>query len=148
MSNEPGKAGAKLTVSGDPRITKVGRWLRAAKLDELPQLYNVLLGDMSLVGPRPEVPEFVATYTSSQKRILDFRPGITSAASLSCIREEAQLSAERDPELFYQQHLLPMKVEADLRYCERASTITDLQLLAKTFLSVIVHSKHSRPTTS
>jgi len=143
MTNPSGKHGPKLTVSGDPRITRVGRWLRAAKLDELPQLYNVLHGEMSLVGPRPEVPEYVANYTSRQKQILNFKPGITGPASIDCIREEALLSAVEDPEMFYRQHLLPRKLELDLHYCNRADLVSDLQLLAMTLLRVGFPTKRS-----
>jgi lipopolysaccharide/colanic/teichoic acid biosynthesis glycosyltransferase len=146
MNNSPDKHGPKLTVSGDPRITRVGRWLRAAKLDELPQLYNVLHGEMSLVGPRPEVPEYVASYNSRQKQLLNFKPGITGPASLDCIREEALLSAEEDPEMFYRQHLLPRKLELDLHYCESANVASDLQLLATTILHLVFPINRSGAT--
>jgi len=142
MTNVAENNGPMLTVSGDPRITRVGRLLRATKVDELPQLYNVIQGHMSLVGPRPEVPKYVATYTARQKQILNFKPGITGPASLGYIREETLLSGEKDPDMFYRQTVLPRKLELDLEYCEKANFFTDLRLLAKTILHLIQQTSH------
>jgi lipopolysaccharide/colanic/teichoic acid biosynthesis glycosyltransferase len=94
------KVGLPLTTRNDPRITRVGRWLRRTKLDELPQLWNVAKGDMSLVGPRPEVPRYVALYTAEQRRVLDARPGITDPASLQFF-DEAGCLAMSNPEMAY-----------------------------------------------
>jgi dTDP-4-amino-4,6-dideoxygalactose transaminase/lipopolysaccharide/colanic/teichoic acid biosynthesis glycosyltransferase len=124
--------GPRLTVAGDPRITRVGKWLRQWKLDELPQLVNVLKGDMSLVGPRPELPEYVATYNHRQKTLLAVKPGITSPASLTYIDEEAALAGRPDSEHFYLQELLPHKLEIDLAYCRSISLSTDLTILFAT----------------
>jgi len=125
-----------ITAMGDPRVTRVGRWLRATKLDELPQLLNVLRGDMSLVGPRPEVPEYVAGYSFIQKKILEFKPGITGPASIGYIREETLLADKQDPDQFYRQYILPRKLELDLAYCTKATLMKDLQLLALTICKV------------
>ncbi|MFZ1405869.1 MAG: sugar transferase [Anaerolineae bacterium] len=107
------RQGPGITATGDPRITRVGRFLRRAKLDELPQLINVLLGDMSLVGPRPEDPRYVAFYTPEQRRVLSVRPGITSPASLA-YRHEEQLLAGEDWETHYRTRVLPDKLALDL----------------------------------
>lgn len=129
--------GPILTVRRDSRITRVGGFLRFAKLDELPQLYNVLRGEMSFVGPRPEVPEFVAGYTSTQREVLNFVPGITGPASLGCIREEDLLSGQNNAELFYRQRLLPAKLKLDLEYCKKATFASDLRLLAATLCHIV-----------
>ena len=101
MRHESESNGARVTKRGDSRITRVGAWLRKWKLDELPQLFNVLRGDMSIVGPRPEDPAFVALYQSDQRAILDVRPGITSPASVAFADEEAALGGASDIESFY-----------------------------------------------
>jgi lipopolysaccharide/colanic/teichoic acid biosynthesis glycosyltransferase len=124
--------GPQITAAGDPRITGAGKWLRRWKLDELPQLINVLKGEMSLVGPRPEVPEYVAKYTARQRRVLACRPGLTSPASLTYIDEEGTLAAQQNREDFYSCVLLPHKLEIDLSYCRNASLGTDLTILLAT----------------
>jgi len=124
--------GPRVTAAGDPRITKIGRYLRSWKLDELPQLINVLKGEMSMVGPRPEVPEYVALYTAEQRQVLDFRPGITSPASLALVNEESVLAAQSDPEDYYARVLVPQKLAADLEYCRKASLSGDLRIIAAT----------------
>ncbi len=124
--------GTTVTASGDRRITPVGRLLRRAKLDELPQLYNVLRGDMSLVGPRPEVPEIVANYTAEMRRIFEIRPGITSLASLHLRDEEAILAQTRDPDRFYEEVLVPLKVRIALEHVDRASFWFDFRVLLQT----------------
>jgi dTDP-4-amino-4,6-dideoxygalactose transaminase/lipopolysaccharide/colanic/teichoic acid biosynthesis glycosyltransferase len=121
-----------ITAAGDPRITSAGRWLRRSKLDELPQLVNILKGDMSLVGPRPELPAYVARYTSRQRRLLAFRPGLTSPATLACIQEEDLLAAHQDHEDYYVRVLLPRKLELDLDYCNHVTLARDLKLLLQT----------------
>ncbi|MBZ5513946.1 MAG: sugar transferase [Acidobacteriia bacterium] len=125
-------SGPKITAEGDTRITTVGKWLRKTKLDELPQLFNVLKGEMSLVGPRPEVPEYVAFYDADQMRVLAFKPGVTGPASLAYIDEEKLLAAAPDKEAFYLNVLMPRKIGLDLWYCERASLVEDLRLIFAT----------------
>ena len=127
--------GPGITAAGDARITRVGRFLRRAKLDELPQLINVLLGDMSLVGPRPEDPRYVAFYTPEQRRVLSVRPGITSPASLA-FRHEEQLLAGEDWETHYRTRVLPDKLALDLAYLTRRTLLSDLALILRTLAAV------------
>lgn len=129
------RQGPGITVYGDTRITTVGRFLRRTKIDELPQLLNVLLGDMSLVGPRPEDPRYVAQYTPAQRQALRVRPGITSAASLA-YRHEEQLLAGDDWETIYCTQVLPDKLAIDLAYLERRTLFSDLQILLQTLAAV------------
>jgi lipopolysaccharide/colanic/teichoic acid biosynthesis glycosyltransferase len=125
--------GLPLTVGEDPRITRVGRWLRGTRLDELPQLLDVLAGTMSLVGPRPEVPRYVALYPAAlRERVLAVRPGITDPASLQGLDEAAVLAAAADPEREYVQVLLPRKLRLAVEYAESASLATDLAVLLRT----------------
>ncbi len=129
------KVGPAVTASGDSRVTSIGKFLRRTKLDELPQLLNVLKGDMSLVGPRPEDPRYVAIYTPAQKQILAFRPGITSAASLAYRHEEQMLTGD-DWEAVYQTKIMPEKIAIDLAYMTSANVITDLKLIFQTAFSM------------
>jgi len=129
------KMGPGITASGDSRITKVGRFLRRTKIDELPQLFNVLVGDMSLVGPRPEDPRYVALYTPKQREVLDVRPGITSAASLT-YRHEEQLLHGDDWETVYRDQVLPDKLAIDLDYLEHRTLVSDLKLISRTIAAV------------
>lgn len=129
------KAGPKITISGDDRITKVGRFLRRTKLDELPQLINVARGEMAMVGPRPEDPKYVAFYTPEQREILRVRPGITGAASLVYRNEEEQLAGP-DWELMYRTEVMPAKLALDLDYLSRRNLWTDLSLIAQTILAM------------
>ena len=125
--------GAPLTVGADPRITRAGRLLRGARLDELPQLLDVLAGTMSLVGPRPEVPRYVAHYPAHlRERVLSVRPGITDPSSLAFIDEAELLARAADPEREYIEVILPRKLAAAAEYAARASLWTDLQVLART----------------
>jgi len=133
----------KVTAMGDTRITRVGRWLRATKLDELPQLLNVLRGDMSLVGPRPEVPEYVVGYSSIQKQILEFKPGITGPASVGYIQEDKLLAGKQDPDEFYRQYIMPQKLELDLAYCATATFMKDVRVLALTVCRILLPTKKS-----
>jgi len=132
-------AGLLLTGSADPRVTPLGQFLRAAKLDELPQLWNVLRGEMSLVGPRPEVPRYVARYSVEQRRVLETRPGLTDPASVLFRDEEALLGSvpETQREPFYLEKVLPKKLRMNLEYIDRASTAYDLLLVLKTIRIVI-----------
>lgn len=129
------RAGPGITTHGDPRITRTGAWLRRTKLDELPQLFNVLIGDMSLVGPRPEDPRYVRLYTPEQYTVLRVRPGITSAASLT-YRHEERVLAGSDWETTYREVVLPEKLAIDLDYLDRRNVFTDLILVWRTILSM------------
>jgi lipopolysaccharide/colanic/teichoic acid biosynthesis glycosyltransferase len=114
----------------------VGRILRKAKLDELPQLFNVLVGDMSIVGPRPEVPKYVALYTPEQREVLRVRPGITSAASVAYIDENELLGRSSDPERTYIEEVMPAKLALDLAYVRRHGPLIDLRIIATTFFKL------------
>ncbi len=119
-----------LTVGGkDPRVTKTGVFIRKYKLDELPQLFNVLKGDMSLVGPRPEVPRYVAFYTPEQRKVLEVRPGITDYASIEYIDENRILGEADDPDRVYIEKIMPDKIRLNMKYIENRSL--------KTYFSVI-----------
>jgi lipopolysaccharide/colanic/teichoic acid biosynthesis glycosyltransferase len=133
MRVRPAGQGDRITRHGDDRVTRVGRFLRAGRLDELPQLWNVLVGDMSLVGPRPEDPHYVELYTPEQRRVLDVRPGVTSLASLR-FRDEQRLLVGDDWERTYRERVMPAKLEIDRAYVERASLGLDLRILAATAL--------------
>lgn len=126
------KAGPSVTKDGDGRVTWIGRILRKAKLDELPQLWNVLTGDMSLVGPRPEVPRYVQHYTPEQRRILNHKPGITDLASLCFRDEEALLANAEKLEEFYARHCIPRKLELNQDYAERANLLSDTWVILQT----------------
>lgn len=141
-SMRPGsEAHGQLTLGGhDPRITAVGRLLRRTKLDELPQLWNVLVGDMSLVGPRPEVPRYVERYTAEQRRVLRVRPGITGPASLAYIDEAGILAASTDPERTYVEEVMPAKLRLDLAYVDDHSLGTDLRILVRTVCRLLLRS--------
>lgn len=128
-----GAAGLPLTVGADARITRAGAWLRRTRVDELPQLIDVLLGRMSLVGPRPEVPRYVVHYPPAlRERALAVRPGITDPASLEYIDEAALLAAAADPEREYIERILPAKVQRAADYAERATLASDLVVLGRT----------------
>lgn len=127
------RVGGQLTVGADPRITRVGRWLRDSKLDELPQFLNVLVGDMSIVGPRPEVPRYVALYPEALKaRALSVRPGITDPASLRFAEESTLLAQSPDPERTYVESVMPAKLREAVAYAETATFASDLRLLCRT----------------
>jgi len=128
-----GAPGPQITVGADARITRAGAWLRARKLDELPQLIDVLAGDMSLVGPRPEVPRYVALYPDAlREKVLSVRPGITDPASLRMADESDHLAHAVDPEREYVEVLMPAKLREAAAYAERATLWSDLQVLART----------------
>jgi len=129
--------GSSVTTGRDPRITTVGRILRKTKLDELPQLWNVLRGDMSFVGPRPDVAEIIETYTPQMRHILDVRPGITSIASLHLRHEEDLLSLAIDPDTFYVTTVVPAKVELAMEHVRRNSFLFDLTILLQTVWAVV-----------
>nr|MCU0361410.1 sugar transferase [Bacteroidia bacterium] len=127
-----------LTVGGrDPRITRLGYYLRKFKLDELPQLLNVLNGSMSLVGPRPEVKKYVDLYTPEQRQVLNVRPGITDYASLEYFSENELLAASNDPEKTYIEEVMPAKLELNKKYINEAGLITDLRIIFRTLGKVL-----------
>jgi len=132
MCSGASKTGVNSTAVGDRRITRVGRFLRALKLDELPQLWNVMVGEMSLVGPRPQVPAEVALYTDEEVRMLDVRPGITDLASIVFSDEGEILEGSVDPDLLYNQIIRPWKSRLALLYVDRGSWSTDVRILAWT----------------
>lgn len=122
-----------LTVGGrDPRITRSGYFLRKYKLDELPQLINVLTGDMSFVGPRPEVRKYVDLYTAEQRKVLNVRPGITDLASLEYFEESELLAKSSDPEKTYIEEIMPAKLKLNLQYIDKANLGTDIGMIFKT----------------
>jgi lipopolysaccharide/colanic/teichoic acid biosynthesis glycosyltransferase len=129
------KRGPAITTSGDSRVTRVGRILRRTKIDELPQLINVFFGDMSLVGPRPEDPKYVALYTPEQKKILCVRPGITSVASFM-YRNESDLLSSSDWEAKYRKEILPNKLSVDLKYIKNRTLWSDFELIFKTIFAL------------
>ncbi len=131
------KSGVNSTAAGDRRITRVGAILRKAKLDELPQLWNVLKGDMSLVGPRPQVRTDADLYTSEERHMLDVRPGITDLASIVFADEGEILSGSSDPDLLYNQIIRPWKSRLALLYVERHTTVADVLLIGLTVLNAI-----------
>lgn len=133
MAADAPARGLPLTVGADPRITRVGAWLRRTRLDELPQFIDILRGDMSLVGPRPEVPRYVALYPPALRdRVLAVRPGLTDPASLQFIDEAALLAAALDPEREYVEVILPRKLALAADYAERATLTGDLCVLWRT----------------
>jgi lipopolysaccharide/colanic/teichoic acid biosynthesis glycosyltransferase len=134
--------GPKITSAGDPRVTRVGRKLRRLKLDELPQLLNVLTGDMSLVGPRPETPEYVALYPrDAAAKVLSVRPGITDPTALEYFDEADLLADAEDPECQYRNVLLPRKLAGYLDYLEHRSFWLDVRLLLTTIGRVIERAR-------
>ena len=137
MRPDAERVGGQLTVGADPRITPIGHTLRKYKLDELPQLINVVLGDMSLVGPRPEVPRYVALYDERQRRVLDVRPGITDPASIAYRDENALLAGADDPEATYVAEVMPAKLEINLGYLERRSLLRDVGVILQTLAAVV-----------
>lgn len=123
--------GPSVTKAGDQRVTTVGKVLRKTKLDELPQLWNVLHGEMSFVGPRPEVPRYVARYTAEQREVLNLKPGITDLATLEFRHEEELLRKVPDTEKFYAEYCLPRKIELNLAYNRHANLWQDTQIVLR-----------------
>jgi lipopolysaccharide/colanic/teichoic acid biosynthesis glycosyltransferase len=137
MVTDAEKKGAQITVGRDSRITRVGHFLRKSKLDEIPQLFNVLKGDMSLVGPRPEVPKYTRYYNSSQRRIFEIRPGITDLASIK-YRDENEILAQSDrPEETYIEEIMVDKLKLNLQYLSERSLLTDIKIIFMTLLKII-----------
>jgi len=137
MTPVPGGLG--ITGAGDPRVTQVGRWLRRTKIDEIPQIVNVIRGDMAIVGPRPEVPRYVALYTPAQRRILEARPGLTDPATLAFRDEERLLGSVpwADRESYYVSEVLPGKLQLNGLYLARATLGSDLILIFRTMAALL-----------
>jgi len=132
--------GLPLTVGRDPRLTRIGAWLRGLKLDELPQLFNVLVGDMSLVGPRPEVPRYVRLYSAQERRVLELVPGITDEASIRYADESTILAAAADPERVYVEEIMREKIRLNLAYAARATFWTDVRVVLATLRRLVSSS--------
>jgi len=133
-----GQKGPLITGADDPRLTRVGRLLRKVKLDEMPQLFHVLRGEMSLVGPRPEVPKYVELYTDEQKKILAVKPGMTDPATVHFRNEENLLAQAEDKERFYINEIMPIKLELYLHYIENRSLFYDVKLIFLEILALIL----------
>lgn len=130
------KLGLKITVGKDPRVTPLGAFLRRYKLDELPQILNIVKGEMSFVGPRPEVPRYVACYTLEQRKVLTIKPGVTDLASILFRHESELLGQSGDPEKTYLEEIMPRKLQINLEYVEKASLAYDVKLIAMTVREV------------
>lgn len=139
------KLGGSSTADDDPRITRIGKFLRKHKLDEFPQLLNVLTGQMSLVGPRPEVQHYVDMFTEEERQILKVQPGITDWASLWNPDEGAILAGSPDPEKMYMEKIRPKKVRLQLEYVHKRSLLTDLTILYQTLLTIIARRQPGEP---
>ena len=137
MRSNSEKAG-QITVGGkDPRITKIGYLLRKFKLDEFPQLLNVIKGDMSIIGPRPEVRRYVDMYSKEQLKVLSVRPGLSDFASIEYINENELLGKSDNPEKTYIEEIMPVKLQLNLKYIEQKSFGTDIKLIFKTIRKII-----------
>lgn len=144
-SMRSGVSGPSVTVAGDTRVTRVGRLLRHTKLDEIPQFWNVLRGEMSLVGPRPEVPEYVEAYKDRYRNVLSVRPGITDLASICFRNEEALLANSSDPLRDYRDRILPLKLDLADTYIRSRSIGRDMAILAQTAIAVFQTKNSPRP---
>lgn len=127
-------SGCPVSIKGEKRITPLGAWLRKNKLDEIPELWNVLIGDMSFVGPRPELPQYTNKLKGDELKILNIRPGITGPATIKYISEESLLSSVEDPIKYNDEVIWPDKVKINLMYVEHRSFCKDIMLIFKTFL--------------
>jgi lipopolysaccharide/colanic/teichoic acid biosynthesis glycosyltransferase len=138
MVTDAERRGLQITVGADARVTRVGQWLRKYKLDELPQLFDVWLGYMSLVGPRPEVPRYVACYPAKVRDVvLSVRPGITDRASIEFKDENLILGRATDPDKAYVEEVLPIKLKYYVEYVENNSVLGDVKLIISTFAALI-----------
>lgn len=145
MVENADQIGIGLTTHKDKRVTLIGRFLRKTKLDELPNLINVLKGDMSLVGPRPESPEYVKYYSDRQRQVLQVRPGITGPSQIANRDEEKKLKSKEDPENYYITELMPRKLELDLEYVATRNFFVDIRWLIRTFWVIIFPPKIDKP---
>ena len=135
MTSNADKKG-EITVGNDSRITKPGKWIRKFKIDELPQFFNVLKGDMSVVGPRPEVAKYIALYNSEQLKVLSVKPGITDYASIVYFDENQLLGESEDPEKTYIEVIMPNKLKLNLKYIEEKSLYVDLKIIFSTLFKI------------
>jgi lipopolysaccharide/colanic/teichoic acid biosynthesis glycosyltransferase len=135
----PGSDKSGLLTAGDQdsRITRVGRFLRKYKLDELPQLFNILDGKMSLVGPRPEVRKYVDMYNEQQKNVLKVKPGLTDYASLEYFSEGELLATHENPEKYYVEVIMPAKLKLNLKYIKQSNLLTDLKIIFRTLSKIV-----------
>ena len=147
MVRHADRLGPALTAGRDPRVTRVGRILRRWKLDEIPQLLNVLRGEMSIVGPRPEAPCYVARYTAEQRRVLEAKPGITGPTQIRFRHEEALLQSCADLEGEYVREIMPRKLALDLEYIDNRSLLLDLGLCVRTALALFERDAPMPPQT-
>lgn len=136
MRPDSDKKGLLTVGSKDNRVTKVGYFIRKYKIDELPQLINVLVGDMSFVGPRPEVPKYVEMYNEEQRKVLSVRPGITDYASIEYRNENDILAKSDNPEQTYIDEVMPAKLKLNLQYISDMSLITDLKIIFRTIFKI------------
>ncbi|MBX7093457.1 MAG: sugar transferase [Flavobacteriales bacterium] len=136
MVSHADKKGELTVGKKDSRITRVGAFIRKYKLDEFPQLINIIKGDMSIVGPRPEVPRYVNLYSQEQKKVLSVRPGLTDFASLEYINENELLGKSADPERTYIDEIMPAKLELNLKYIREQGMLTDLKIIFRTLFKI------------
>jgi len=132
MIRDADKIGSAITIGNDSRITRVGRWLRRFKLDEFPQLFNVLKGEMSFVGPRPEVPKYVMLYNDTEREVINLVPGITDPASIIYRNENEILGKFGDPEKYYVEKIVPDKIRINLEYAKKANVLSDIFVILQT----------------
>ncbi len=137
MRQNSDKLGQLTVGMRDPRITRSGYFIRKYKLDEFPQFINVLKGDMSIVGPRPEVKEFVDLYTDEQRKILNVKPGITDYASLDYFKENELLGLSDDPRKTYVEEIMPAKIELNMKYIQHPGLLNDIKIMWRTFLKIV-----------
>lgn len=131
------KLGTQITIGKDPRITKIGHFLRKTKLDELPQLFNVLKGEMSFVGPRPEVPKYTKLYSEQQRLVFTVRPGITDYASIKYRDENELLGNVENPEKVYIEEIMPDKLHLNIEYIQRRSLLEDIKIIFLTVMKIM-----------
>ena len=137
MQTDADKKGLLTVGNKDSRVTRIGYFLRKYKVDELPQLFNVLFGSMSLVGPRPEVPKYVSLYNDEQKKVLSVKPGITDYASIEYINENEILAKSANPEQTYITEIMPHKLSINLKYINEKSFATDIKIICKTLAKIV-----------
>ena len=137
MRQNSDKLGQLTVGMRDPRITRSGYFIRKYKLDEFPQFINVLKGDMSIVGPRPEVKEFVDLYTDEQRKILNVKPGITDYASLEYFKENELLGLSDDPRKTYIEEIMPAKIQLNMKYIQHPGLLNDIKIMWRTFLKIV-----------
>lgn len=137
MRQNSDKLGQLTVGMRDPRITRSGYFIRKYKLDEFPQFINVLKGDMSIVGPRPEVQEFVELYTNEQRKILNVKPGITDYASLEYFKENELLGLSDDPRKTYVEEIMPAKIQLNMKYIQHPGLLNDIKIMWRTFLKIV-----------